>query len=194
LLYATPGSGKVAIPGKEEIPFSGGRLRVTEEHGLRVGDKYENVDVIPTSGVKRRTSIEVLADGLYVQNGNNELIRLDYVEDNNGKVTILDFKTTEGVDGKKAITRVKSSIQLKIYALAYEKLYGRRPDEIGIYFLENGLVSTIPVTQQAMDEAILAIKVAEAGIRDHNFKANPKEGAFTCQYCSFNRICPESLV
>ncbi|HEY5601325.1 MAG TPA: PD-(D/E)XK nuclease family protein, partial [Patescibacteria group bacterium] len=120
--------------------------------------------------------------------------RLDYVEDNNGKVTILDFKTTEGVDGKKAITRVKSSIQLKIYALAYEKLYGRRPDEIGIYFLENGLVSTIPVTQKVMDEAILAIKVAEAGIRDHNFKANPKEGAFTCQYCSFNRICPESLV
>ena len=90
--------------------------------------------------------------------------------------------------------RVKQSIQLKIYALAYQKMTGKLPDEVGLYFLDNGLISTIKPEQKFADDALNAIKVTAAGIRAANFKANPKEGAFTCKYCSYNRICPHSLV
>ena len=119
--------------------------------------------------------------------------RIDYLEDN-GKVTILDFKSTQDIDEEKGIERVKQSIQLKIYALAYQKMTGKLPDLVGLYFLDNALISTIKPNQKFVDDALNAIKVTAAGIRAANFKANPKEGAFTCKYCSYNRICPHSLV
>lgn len=119
--------------------------------------------------------------------------RIDYIE-KNGKAVILDFKSTENVDEEKARDRVKQSIQLKIYALAYQKMTGRLPDVVGLYFLDNGLVSTIKPDQKFVGDALNAIKVTAAGIRAANFTANPKEGAFTCKYCSFNRICPAALV
>src|SRR3990170_4026021 len=119
--------------------------------------------------------------------------RIDYLE-TGGKVTILDFKSTQDIDEEKGVDRVKQSIQLKIYALAYQKMTGKLPDLVGLHFLDNGLISTIKPNQKFVDDALNAIKVTAAGIRAANFKANPKEGAFTCKYCSYNRICPHSLV
>jgi len=118
--------------------------------------------------------------------------RIDYIEQGE-KTVVLDFKSTEGIDEKKAKERVRQSIQLKIYALAYKKLYGKIPEEIGLYFLDNGIISTAKVTEAALNEAAHAIEATAAGVRAGNFKANPKD-AFTCRYCSFNRICPSSLV
>ncbi len=126
---------------------------------------------------------------------NNVIVkgRFDYLEKGE-KVRILDFKSTEDVGESQALERVKQSIQLKIYALAYYKITGQLPDEMGIYFLDNGLISTVQVEEKHLEEARHAIDVVAIGVRVGNFKANPKEGAFTCQYCSFNRICPAALV
>lgn len=119
--------------------------------------------------------------------------RIDFMKTQN-KTQLLDFKSTEDIDEKKGQDRVKQSIQLKIYTLAYHKIFGKLPDEIGIYFLESGLISTVKPVQETLNEAVHAIEASAAGIRNVNFTANPKEGAFTCRYCSYSRICPSSLV
>jgi len=152
-----------------------------------IGDFYRREKDKKLKGVEVEKSFRFVEDRVIVRG------RIDYLE-TNGKVTILDFKSTQDIDEEKGIDRVKQSIQLKIYALAYQKMTGKLPDEVGLYFLDNGLISTIKPEQKFADDALNAIKVTAAGIRAANFKANPKEGAFTCKYCSYNRICPHSLV
>lgn len=117
--------------------------------------------------------------------------RIDFLQTGD-RVRLIDFKSTENVDEEKGINHVKQSIQLKIYTLAYFKKYGKLPDEIGIYFLENGMISTIKPTQSIISEAINALEITSSGIRAGNFTANPKEGSFTCQFCLFKDICPSS--
>ena len=152
-----------------------------------MADFYEREKNKKLKGVEVEKSFKFSQDRVIVRG------RIDYLEMGN-QVKILDFKSTEDIDETKGLERVKNSIQLKIYALAYEKQTGKMPDEIGIYFLGNGQISTIPTTQAYLDDAVNAVRVTAAGIRVGNFTANPKEGAFTCKYCSFNRICPDSLV
>ncbi|MCR4324646.1 MAG: ATP-dependent helicase [Candidatus Curtissbacteria bacterium] len=118
--------------------------------------------------------------------------RIDFLQ-RGDRVRLIDFKSTENVDEKKGTNHVKQSIQLKIYTLYYFKKYGKLPDEIGIYFLENGMISTIKPAQSIISEAISALEVTASGIRAGKFNANPKEGSFTCQFCSFKDICPFSL-
>ncbi len=151
-----------------------------------IGDFYKREKDKEVKGVS--------VERMFKFNHNNIIVRgrIDFLQIGD-KVRILDFKSTENIDEKKGLERVKKSIQLKIYALAYLKMYGQLPDEIGIYFLENGLISTIKTTQSIISEAINALEVTAAGIRAGNFAANPTEGAFTCQYCSFKDICPSSL-
>ena len=152
-----------------------------------ISDFYRREKDKKLKGVEVEKTFRFVEDRVIVRG------RIDYLEDN-GKVTILDFKSTQDIDEEKGIDRVKQSIQLKIYALAYQKMTGKLPDLVGLYFLDNGLISTISPNQKFADDALHAIKVTAAGIRAANFKANPKEGAFTCKYCSYNRICPHSLV
>jgi len=152
-----------------------------------IGDFYRREKDKKLKGVEVEKTFRFVEDRVIVRG------RIDYLE-TNGKVTILDFKSTQDIDEEKGTDRVKQSIQLKIYALAYQKMTGKLPDLVGLYFLDNGLISTIKPEQKFADDALNAIKVTAAGIRAANFKANPKEGAFTCKYCSYNRICPHSLV
>src|SRR3989344_3018102 len=152
-----------------------------------IGDFYRREKDKKLKGVEVEKTFRFVEDRVIVRG------RIDYLE-TNGKVTILDFKSTQDIDEEKGTDRVKQSIQLKIYALAYQKMTGKLPELVGLYFLDNGLISTIKPEQKFADDALNAIKVTAAGIRAANFKANPKEGAFTCKYCSYNRICPHSLV
>jgi len=152
-----------------------------------IGDFYQREKGKKLKGVEVEKTFRFVEDRVIIRG------RIDYLEDN-GKVTILDFKSTQDIDEEKGVDRVKQSIQLKIYALAYQKMTGKLPDLVGLHFLDNGLISTIKPNQKFVDDALNAIKVTAAGIRAANFKANPKEGAFTCKYCSYNRICPHSLV
>jgi DNA helicase-2/ATP-dependent DNA helicase PcrA len=151
-----------------------------------IGDFYKREKDKEVKGVSVERAFKFCHDNIIVRG------RIDFLQIGD-KVRILDFKSTENIDEKKGLERVKKSIQLKIYALAYLKMYGQLPDEIGIYFLENGLISTIKTTSSIIREAINALEVTAAGIRAGNFTANPTEGAFTCQYCSFKDICPFSL-
>lgn len=170
-----------------------GFLTAEHERQLLINARRVIADFYRREKGKKLKGVEVERTFRFVEDNVIVRGRIDYLE-TNGKVKILDFKSTQDIEEEKGVERVKQSIQLKIYALAYRKMTGKLPDEIGLYFLDNGLISTIKPSQKFTDDALNAIKVTAAGIRAANFKANPKEGAFTCKYCSYNRICPHSLV
>ena len=116
--------------------------------------------------------------------------RWDRVDESEGDVRIIDFKSSEVHTQKDADKKTRGSLQLQIYALAYEKAFGRLPDFVELRFLETGLVGRHKVDEDDLAEADARIKEAAAGIRARKFDAAP--GYLSCQYCAYSSICPGS--
>jgi len=114
--------------------------------------------------------------------------RWDRVDVNKDYVKIVDFKSSENIDEKKAKERAKDSVQLRVYTLGYKKIYGKLPNSVGLYFLENGIIGEYEPDEKVVVKAEEEIKFVEAGIRSGNFQAQPSY--FACFLCPFNRICP----
>jgi DNA helicase-2/ATP-dependent DNA helicase PcrA len=107
------------------------------------------------------------------------------------EVVIIDFKTSDVRAQKDADRRAKDSLQLAIYALAYERQYGQLPDSLELHFLgtRQVLVGRIAPTRVMLDEAAEAIERAASGLRVQNFTATP-DFYRACRYCAFASICP----
>jgi DNA helicase-2/ATP-dependent DNA helicase PcrA len=116
--------------------------------------------------------------------------RYDLVVERAGAVTILDFKTGDVDDPKRAQQRAIESLQLDIYALAQLKSTGRLPDWVELRFLESGLAGG---KRPTMDEAART----EARIRDiagliRRREFSPRPSYMACGLCAFREICPHT--
>jgi DNA helicase-2/ATP-dependent DNA helicase PcrA len=107
------------------------------------------------------------------------------------RVTITDYKSSDVRDPAKARERARDSLQLQIYAMAFQAESGRLPDALQLWFLESGLVGRVEVDEKRLDKARASIRQAAAGIRALNFEATPEYIA--CGYCAFRDICPSSV-
>jgi DNA helicase II / ATP-dependent DNA helicase PcrA len=106
------------------------------------------------------------------------------------RVTITDYKSSDVRDPVRAKERARESVQLQIYAMAYQAETGRLPDALQLWFLESGLVGRVEVEEKRLDKARESIRTAAAGIRARKFQATPDYMA--CRYCAFRDICPAS--
>src|SRR5262245_25721974 len=66
--------------------------------------------------------------------------RFDRVDDTPAGAMIVDYKSSDVTEQKKADQRVRESLQLRIYALAQQEMTGRLPAGVELRFLESGLV------------------------------------------------------
>jgi DNA helicase-2/ATP-dependent DNA helicase PcrA len=107
------------------------------------------------------------------------------------EVVVIDFKTSEVRTQKDADRRARDSLQLAIYALAYQRQYGQVPDRLELHFLgpRQVLVGRVAPTPAMLDEAASAIERAAEGIRAQQFGATP-DYYRACRYCAFASICP----
>jgi DNA helicase-2/ATP-dependent DNA helicase PcrA len=106
------------------------------------------------------------------------------------RVTITDYKASDVRDPAKARERARASLQLSIYALAWNEIHGRAPDAVQLHFLDSGLVGRAEVDERRLEKAREAIRRAAAGIRAGAFVAMPDR--VTCSYCPFRDVCPQS--
>jgi DNA helicase II / ATP-dependent DNA helicase PcrA len=118
--------------------------------------------------------------------------RFDAIFENNGKVSVVDFKTSNVKEQKKADERTKESSQLATYALAQRSMTGKLPDEVNLYFVESGLVGTFVPTEKSADKTEEKIETAIKGIRARNYEATPSQN--NCKYCPFKFYCPKAIL
>jgi DNA helicase II / ATP-dependent DNA helicase PcrA len=124
--------------------------------------------------------------------------RIDLVESGKmgkGKeagIYIVDFKSAEIGDQEKADRRVKESLQLDIYAMAWQRMFGKLPAAVELYFLDSGLVGSAQPAEKDLTKAWGKIKQAADGIRASDYHATPNARA--CGYCAYNEICPSAAV
>jgi DNA helicase-2/ATP-dependent DNA helicase PcrA len=116
--------------------------------------------------------------------------RYDLVLEQAGETTVVDFKTGDVRDQKTADRRARESLQLDIYALAWQRSKGRLPEQVELRFLETGLGAS---RRPTADEAVATesrIRAAAQGIRRRVFDARPT--FFACSQCPFREICPHT--
>ena len=106
------------------------------------------------------------------------------------RVTITDYKSSDVRDPVKARERARDSLQLQIYAMAYQAETGRLPDALQLWFLESGLIGRVEVDEKRLDKARESIRRVASGIRARRFEATPDY--LSCGYCAFRDICPAS--
>jgi DNA helicase-2/ATP-dependent DNA helicase PcrA len=117
--------------------------------------------------------------------------RYDRVDrDAEGRTAITDYKSSDVRDPGTANRRARESLQLAIYALAYQAQHGKLPDELSLHFLESGIVGRTGPTESRLDRAAEAVTSAAAGIRAGSFEANPSP--MRCGFCPFREICPDA--
>jgi len=115
--------------------------------------------------------------------------RWDRVDVMGDKVIIIDYKSSQIDDKKKADKRARNSLQLAIYALAYYRIFGKIPDSVRLHFLETGLVGEASLNEGDLSEAVEKIKMASQGIRERIFDPQPAYAA--CRFCPYQSICPD---
>jgi len=114
--------------------------------------------------------------------------RWDRVDIKDDDVCIIDFKSSQVRDKKKADKRAKESLQLCIYALAYQKIFGKIPKKMELHFLETGLVGEAELKEKNLNKVTEKIQQASVGIRSRSYQAKP--GYMSCRYCPYQKICP----
>ncbi|HHS13193.1 MAG TPA: PD-(D/E)XK nuclease family protein [bacterium] len=121
--------------------------------------------------------------------GNNRIAgRWDRVDERNGEVVIIDFKSSEVHRPEQAAKRVRESLQLMIYAMAYEQTMGKRPRWVELHFLESGLTGRSEVDDAMMNKAREKIEKAAEGIRKRSYTAAPSYQI--CRFCAYAEVCP----
>jgi DNA helicase-2/ATP-dependent DNA helicase PcrA len=116
--------------------------------------------------------------------------RFDRVDETPDGLVIVDYKSSDVTDQKKADQRARESLQLKIYALAQREMTARLPARVELHFLESGLVGRYTPTDGDLQKAREAITETARGIRRRQFEATPEYQA--CRYCPYNQICPST--
>jgi DNA helicase-2/ATP-dependent DNA helicase PcrA len=116
--------------------------------------------------------------------------RYDAVREDADGTIITDYKSGDVRDPARARQRARSSLQLQLYALAWEAEHGRRPDAVELHFLEGDVAGRVTPTDRQLDGARAKVAQAAAGIRAGDFEATP--GYPACDWCPYRRICPSA--
>lgn len=114
--------------------------------------------------------------------------RYDAVRQTRDGLVITDYKSGDMRDPVRARQRARSSLQLQLYALAWETEHGEAPDAVELHFLEGDVVGRVVPTSRQLEGARSKVERAAAGIRAGEFTATP--GFPACDWCPYRRICP----
>ncbi len=119
--------------------------------------------------------------------------RWDRVDRTPNGAVVVDYKAGADEEGSgRAQRSANESLQLRLYALAHERVYGERPMQTVLHFLESGERGIVAPTEDSIGAVRGLVTGTAARIRAREFAPNPK-GLRTCQQCPYHQICPSSL-
>jgi DNA helicase-2/ATP-dependent DNA helicase PcrA len=153
--------------------------------GLRALSAFRQRELAtPAPVIAVERPFEFTLDGMRIR---GRVDRLD--EDARGTV-IVDYKSSDVRDQRKANEKARGSLQLHAYALAHEQRTGKLPRAMQLHFLESGLVGESTPEPARLDKAREQLRGAMAGIAASEFA--PQPNPIACGYCPFRQICSSS--
>jgi DNA helicase II / ATP-dependent DNA helicase PcrA len=103
-----------------------------------------------------------------------------------GNYVVIDFKS-----GKKPkeLTKkaVNENIQLNLYCLAVQELYGKLPEKAELFYLKDDKHAPYMPTQDTIGAFTETLSTLISGITCEEFPANPDYNR--CQWCAYGELC-----
>jgi len=123
-------------------------------------------------------------EGFRVEIEESDLImsgRIDAVFIENDVVEIRDFKTGTSVrTAEKAKSKAQSSVQLGLYALAWQTMYGDTPAKLSLGYVETNQIGSVAKRAKTIDNLRLKISKIPALIKNGTYK--PGKDHTYCQH------------
>ncbi len=116
--------------------------------------------------------------------------RYDRIDEGPSGTVITDYKSSDVREQRRADERARDSLQLQMYALAWEAETGRLPASLELWFLDSGVVGRATPDRRRLDRARGTLASVAQGIRSGDFRARPDRVA--CGYCPYRRVCPSA--
>jgi DNA helicase-2/ATP-dependent DNA helicase PcrA len=118
---------------------------------------------------------------------NGFIDRIEKTKD--GEFEVIDFKTGTDRENKKSI---KDNLQMNIYALAVEKIYGKLPKSTSLFYLKKDKIITNTIDPIHLREMTISMQNMVSSILKEEFKATPSHK--TCRGCDYQIICNDKKV
>ena len=109
--------------------------------------------------------------------------RIDRLDQADGGVAIVDYKTGKPKDQDEA----DESLQLSIYAIAAQRQWQLEPRRLVFYNLENNQAVTTERSPKDLEKAEQQVRMAVQNIEQGNFEPNP---GWHCRWCAYRSLCP----
>jgi|DewCreStandDraft_4_1066084.scaffolds.fasta_scaffold02004_16 DNA helicase-2/ATP-dependent DNA helicase PcrA len=119
--------------------------------------------------------------------------RWDRIDEVNGESIIIDYKTSDVNSIEEANKKIESPNvynQLKLYAIAYEKVFGKPADKVSVYFLEASIIVSKKIRRDVLTRYEEKIFDVAQNIKGEKFDPAPE--AHKCSMCAFYNMCPFS--
>ncbi|MBU2214100.1 PD-(D/E)XK nuclease family protein [Patescibacteria group bacterium] len=116
--------------------------------------------------------------------------RFDRVEAGGNHVRIIDFKTSS----PRSQDEVDADLQLSIYALAVEEVFGKPCTELMFLFLsDEGVIERSTTRSESqLKDARKQIQVLEGRIEEKDFHPTPSAGV--CRCCPYKGVCDVAAI
>jgi DNA helicase-2/ATP-dependent DNA helicase PcrA len=125
-----------------------------------------------------------------VISGSIDLLLHEDEEGNILQAEIIDFKTMEGGEQpsiSKDLDWTELALQVQLYARAADQVLGQNARTGSVHLLKDNQRVEVPITQEAVDAALVNIEWAVTGILESDFPMRPHPDK--CCGCDFRAIC-----
>jgi CRISPR/Cas system-associated exonuclease Cas4 (RecB family) len=103
----------------------------------------------------------------------------------------VDYKTDRVTAAEAPARAEQYALQLRLYALALERLTGRAPDEAYVYFLRPNIAVPVDLRPSLFDSPEAAVRDFRDAQQHQHFPLREGEHCRTCPH--FTRLCPARL-
>jgi ATP-dependent exoDNAse (exonuclease V) beta subunit len=117
--------------------------------------------------------------------------QIDLWFEDRGKTVLVDYKTDQASAAEAPVRAKQYALQLRLYALALERLTGRAPDEAYIYFLRPNIAVPVDLRPSLFDSPEAAVREFCAAQERLDFPLREGRHCRTCPH--FTRLCPAQL-
>ena len=116
------------------------------------------------------------------------------LEDENGKLTVIDYKTSNSNSFS------KYRLELCYYKLLVENVYHKPVNRVGVFFTKNGCLRLLDVCEEENKRKNLCYSEIDDAVdtlhevRDKiNRKEFPAKKQYLCRYCTYKHICDDEF-
>ncbi|HKX00324.1 MAG TPA: UvrD-helicase domain-containing protein [Bryobacteraceae bacterium] len=185
-----------AVVDKDQDASEFGR----EVHSLLAGEKIENAtpealklaDVFRASEIGRRASCaaRVEREFDFLMAVDDAVLRgqIDLWFEEGGELVLVDYKTDDVKNRDAAAQAEIYAPQLRLYAMALERVTGRVPDKAFVFFLRPGLAVPVSLERNLLNNPDLLVAEFREAQASLQFPLREGEHCARCPY--FRGLCP----